>query len=267
MILSAASLCVDLNGRRIVSEASLVLRAGELTGLIGPNGAGKSTLMRAMAGLAPASAGEVRLGDRLLREAPLRERARRVAFLPQEARIHWRMPVRDVVMLGRGPHRGGVGGPTKADDAAVDRAMRAASVDGLVDRDALQLSAGERARVLLARALAVEAGILLVDEPAAALDPLHQLEVMDLLQRQAREGVAVLAVIHDLAMAARYMDRLVLMGKGRVIADGPPAEVLTEAAVRSAFGVTLLRGEHDGEPWALPWAAIRPAGDHGGGST
>ena len=170
--------------------------------------------------------------------------------------------------LGRLPHRRAYSGPSAADRAAIEAALEAADVGHLRARTLHSLSGGERARVLLARALAVQAELLLADEPVAALDPLHQLQAMALLRSVARSGSGVVAVLHDLTLAARFCDRLIVLAGGRVLADGPPS-VLTDAVLAAAYGVDALRGEHGGEPFIVPWTASKPAfvacrGDGGG---
>lgn len=237
MKLEAKSVSVSIRSRELVSRASLHISGGELVGLIGPNGAGKSTLLRAMLGITERSAGDILLEGKDFLALPGSERARAVAFLPQERRVEWRLPAHDIVMLGRYPHQTGFGGPTPEDRAAVDRALEAVDGNGLRDRPVAVLSGGERTRILLARALAVEAPLLLVDEPIAALDPYHQLHVMEILRERARNGCGVLAVIHDLALAERFMDRLVLMDSGRIVADAAPASVLTPERLATVYRI------------------------------
>ncbi len=237
MKLEARNISVAIRGRELVSHASLHLSGGELVGLIGPNGAGKSTLLRAMLGIRKSEAGEVLLNDKQFSALPSRERARSVAFLPQERRVEWRLPAYDIVMLGRYPHQTTFGGASREDRAAVDRAIEAVDGDDLRDRPVAVLSGGERTRILLARALAVEAPLMLVDEPIAALDPYHQLHVMEILRDRARWGAGVLAVIHDLALAERFMDRLILMNSGEIVADGPPRSVLTPELLASVYRI------------------------------
>jgi iron complex transport system ATP-binding protein len=252
--LAARDITIAINGRRIVDRASLEVASGEMIGLIGPNGAGKSTLLRAILGIREKDAGSVTLDGVDLMSIPARERARHVAFLPQERRVEWRLTARDVVALGRYPHQAGFGGMTAENQAAVDRAI--AAVDGahLLDRPVAVLSGGERTRILLARALAVEAPILLVDEPILALDPYHQLHVMEILRARAESGVGVLAVIHDLAFAARFMDRIVLMHEGAVAGEGSPQDILSPERLDRVYRIDALRGEHDGRKWLLPWS-------------
>jgi iron complex transport system ATP-binding protein len=237
MKLEATGITVTARGRVIVDGAGLSLAPGELVGLIGPNGAGKSTLLRALLGITPRDAGRVTLDGADLGAMPAQARARAIAFLPQERRVEWRLTAHDVVMLGRYPHQAGFGGSTSADRQAVARAIAAVEGETLLDRPVSVLSGGERTRILLARALAVEAPLLLADEPIAALDPYHQLHVMEILRERARSGVGVLAVIHDLTLAARFMDRLILMNGGKVIANGPPPAVLTPENLASAYRI------------------------------
>lgn len=238
MKLEARNISVAIHGKELVSRASLHVSGGELVGLIGPNGAGKSTLLRALLGIREADGGDVLLDGQPFRAMPARERARAVAFLPQERRVEWRLPSYDIVMLGRYPHQGTLGGSSPEDRAAVNRAIEAVDGNDLRDRPVAVLSGGERTRILLARALAVEAPLLLVDEPTAALDPYHQLHVMEILRDRARSGAGVLAVIHDLALAARFMDRLILMNSGEIVADGPPQAVLTPDLLASIYRIS-----------------------------
>jgi len=235
--LEARNLGVAIRERRLVTNASIHVASGELVGLIGPNGAGKSTLLRAMLGIRERTSGTITLDGNEFLAMPSRERARAVAFLPQERRVEWRLPARDIVMLGRYPHQAGFGGPTPTDRAAVDRALEAVDGRELVDRPVAVLSGGERTRILLARALAVEAPLLLVDEPIAALDPYHQLHVMEILRERTRAGVGVLAIIHDLSLAARFMDRLILMNEGQIVTEGHPASVLTPERVAEVYRI------------------------------
>jgi iron complex transport system ATP-binding protein len=256
MRLAAQGITVTADGRAIVDAADLAVAPGELVGLIGPNGAGKSTLLRAVVGVRAREAGAITIGEERAEALPPRERARRLAYLPQERRVEWRLSVNDVVMLGRFPHRRSFGGRSEADRAAVERALAAMDAGALAGREAASLSGGELARVLLARALAVEAPILLADEPIAGLDPYHQLHVMEALQAEARRGRGVLAVLHDLALAARFMDRLVLMSGGRVVADGPPEQVLANETLAAVYHVATLGGQDAGRRWVIPWERL-----------
>lgn len=238
----------------IVDSVSLRLERGELVGLLGPNGAGKSTLLRALAGVTAAKVeGEVLLDGRRTRHLDPRERARRLAYLPQERTVAWGLTVREVVALGRYPH-----GPEPAQESAsaVATAMAQAGIASIAARPAQVLSGGEKARVLLARALAVEAPFLLVDEPVAALDPRHQLSVMELLRERARGGTGILAVLQELPLAARFLDRVILMHCGQIVAEGKPAAVLTPERIAAVYGVSPLAGMHEGDAWLLPWKRL-----------
>lgn len=259
MKLEARNITVSVRGTKIVDNAPLDVAPGELVGLIGPNGAGKSTLLKTILGITPRDGGTVTLDGQAFDALPARERARRVAFLPQERRVEWRLPGRDIVMLGRYPHHSGFGGYTSEDGAAVDRAIAAVDGAALLDRPVSVLSGGERTRILLARALAVEAPLLLVDEPIAALDPYHQIHVMEILKELTAKGVGVLAIVHDLVLASRFMDRLALMDRGAVVANGKPADVLTPERLASVYGIDAVSGTRDGVAYTLPWSRRTPA--------
>jgi iron complex transport system ATP-binding protein len=235
-VMTASGLSVRLDRRTIVQDASLALTQGQLTVLVGPNGAGKTTLVRAMAGLLAAE-GQITLDGRPLAGFSPRARAQRLAYLPQGNTFHWPMPVEQIVALGRYPHGDPFSPPTEADRRAVARALEATGTQTLAHRPVTHLSGGEKARVGLARALATQAELLLADEPTMSLDPRHQLVVMDLLRAHARAGGTVLTVVHDLALAARYADRVVMMKEGRITADAAPQEALSAERIASVFGV------------------------------
>jgi iron complex transport system ATP-binding protein len=260
--LIAENLEVRYEARIAVRPTSFELTPGGLVALVGPNGAGKSTLLKALAQLTPHN-GSVRWHGAPLAQLDARARARAVAYLPQAPHVHWPLRVADLVALGRLPHRSASSVPSPADEAIVTAAMRATDTLELAQRSADRLSVGERARVLLARALAVQAPVLLVDEPIAMLDPYHQLEVMQSLQAYAAGGAAsagprlVVVVLHDLGLAARFCDRVLLMNDGAVVADGTPAAALDEAAIRAHYRVEPLISQHDGAPVIVPWRPLR----------
>jgi iron complex transport system ATP-binding protein len=218
-------------------------------------------LLRVLANLAAPDAGDVRYDGKLAAELGGRALARRLSFLAQDGQAQWPLRAEALVALGRLPHRKTFQGLGADDHAAIERALALADVAHLRERTVGRVSGGERMRILLARALAVEAEILLADEPIAALDPAHQLQIMGLLRGIAHEGRGVVAVLHDLSLAARYCDRLVLLSRGRVLADGPPCEVLTDARLAEAYGIEVVRGERAGVPFLVPWAAVGARSD------
>jgi len=260
--LEARAITVRAAGRAIVEEASLTLVPGEFVGLLGPNGAGKSTLLRALAGILPHE-GEVLLGEEAARRLSSRQRARALAYLPQERLVEWDITVREVVALGRHPFQRRFAQLTPEDQAAIGAALEDVDAHHLATRPARVLSGGEKARVLLARALAVGAPLLLADEPMAGLDPFHQLHVMEILRARAHAGTGVLTVLHDMTLAARFLDRVVVMNCGHIVRSGPPAEVLDAALLEDVYAVTPLIGEHRGSRWLLPWSRTsrRPSQD------
>ena len=245
-LLRTEGLCVRLGGEAVVHSASLTVDAGEVVGLIGPNGAGKTTLLRAALGLIPLDGGAVWLGGQPLAALRPAERARRAAWLPQDREIAWPVAVERLVALGRMPHADGLGRLSAADRQAVADALAAMEISHLARRPATRLSGGERARVLIARALAQQAPLLVADEPAASLDPGYQLGLMEVFRRQAAAGRGVLLSLHDLSLAARWCDRLLLLHEGRITADGPPAAVLTTDRLRSVYGITAEVAEGRG---------------------
>ena len=256
-ILQAERLSVRLGGREVVSQVSFDIGSGEVVGLVGPNGSGKSTCVGALAGLKRPSSGAVRLEGSALDEVAVRRRARTISYLPQNPECHWPLSVRQVVALGRLPHRSVWGGIGAGDAAAIERAMEKLEVTGLADRRVDRLSGGERMRVMLARALAPEPRVLIVDEPTDGLDPNHQLHVMELLRAMAGEGCAVLAVLHDLSLAERFCDRLLLLHEGRLVASGPPRDVLTPENVARVYRVETAVFGGEGRSALVPWRRIR----------
>jgi iron complex transport system ATP-binding protein len=254
--LTAQGLNVTLGNRRVLNDIALSLASGHLVALVGPNGAGKTTLLRALAGLV-ASDGAIHAGGDALSSLTLRERARRFAYLPQGHIVHWPLPARDIVALGRYPH--GATDPARLspkDTEAVLRAMQATDVMELRERRVTELSGGERSRVALARVLAVEAPVILADEPTASLDPRHQIDIMKSLRAVADNGTLVIVVTHDLGIAARFADTVLVLSEGRLVAQGAAAEALSEKIVADVFRVSAYRAEYQREAVIVPWAEI-----------
>ncbi len=241
--LNARNLSLTRDNNRIINGADIHLAPTEFVGLIGPNGAGKSSLMRMLAGLARADSGNVFFqidtdSPKNLREFPDRERAQRLAYLPQQEAPAWPLQVEHLVGLGRAPWHKPLGGKSARDSEAIARALHLTELDPLRHRLITTLSGGELQRALLARVFAGEPEIILADEPIAALDPYHQLHVMELLADHAQGGGAVLAALHDLSLAARFCSRLVLLHQGKVVAEGSPIDVLTAENLQQVYGIS-----------------------------
>jgi iron complex transport system ATP-binding protein len=257
-LLSATGLNASLGSgsRKVLHDISLSLSPGQLVALVGPNGAGKTTLLRALAGLIP-SDGDIQIGGDALSSLSLRERAKRFAYLPQGHMVHWPLPARDIVALGRYPH--GATDPARlspGDMEAVLRAMQAVDVTAFGDRRVTELSGGERSRVALARVLAVEAPVILADEPTASLDPRHQIDVMQNLRSVADKGVLVIVVTHDLGLAARFADHVLVLSEGRLAAQGAPTQALSEAVMADVFRISAYRAEYQSETVIVPWGDV-----------
>jgi iron complex transport system ATP-binding protein len=256
--IEARGLSVAFGPRRVVDGVDFALPAGALVGLIGPNGAGKTSLLRALAGLLPATGGQVLLEGVRLALVPRRQRAQRLAYLAQGHEVLWPLTVARLVELGRLPHLQPWSRPGGADREAVEGALAATEVADLADRPVTRLSGGERVRALLARALAGDPKVLLADEPVAGLDPYHALKVMELLGQRVLAGTTVLVVLHDLSLAARFCERLVLLDKGRIAADGDPAEVLRPDRLALSYRIRAQYGTAEGRPYLVPWSRLDP---------
>ncbi|SDL29557.1 iron complex transport system ATP-binding protein [Nonomuraea maritima] len=245
-LLRVRALVVRLSGRRVVDEVSLDVGAGEVVGLIGPNGAGKSTLVRSMAGMLPAYSGEVRLGDLPVARSRPRELARLLAYIPQDTAMPFDLPAREVVAMGRYARHHRVGPTPAAAYRVADAALDTVGAAHLGAAPVARLSGGERQLVQLARAMAQEPRVILLDEPTAALDLHRQLHVLRLLRDQAAQGRGIAVVLHDLNHASRFCDRVVLLDGGRVRASGEPDHVLTEARLAGTYRVrATVRDDED----------------------
>ena len=242
-LLEASGLEVERGGRPVLHGVDLTLGHGEGLALVGPNAAGKSTLVRTLAGLLRPRRGTVRLKGRLLSDWPREALARTVALVTPDEEAPPMLTVADRVMLGRYPHRGPLRPFSRDDEEAVSRALHQTGIEPLAGRRLGTLSAGERQLVLLARGLAQEPEVLLLDEPAAHLDIGHQLQLFRVVDQVRQCGVCVLAVIHDLQRAAAWAPRMALLHEGRLLADGRPRDVLVGEAAARSFGVTIRAHE------------------------
>jgi iron complex transport system ATP-binding protein len=240
-MLSAHDLSVRRGGQHLLDGVTVSLAPGRVTAILGPNGAGKSTLLKCLSGLVGPDGGSISVADRPLTGLDARERAGLIGYLPQQAELHWNISVGALVALGRLPHTGGSSRLSAHDKALVDQALAATDAAQWADRLARTLSGGEQARVLLARVLAGEPDWILADEPFAALDLAHRFDLADRLRAIAHGGTGVVVVLHDIALAGRLADDVLLLDKGRVVASGPVAEVLASPRIAEVFGVNVER--------------------------
>jgi iron complex transport system ATP-binding protein len=251
--LSLKDVSVTVGDKAIVRSVTADLAPARLVALVGPNGAGKTTLLRALAGLIPMT-GRVMLGNKELDALTSKERARRISYLPQGHQIHWPMPARDAVALGRYPHGGtDPSRLSESDTRIVTEAMRRTESLAFADSNVQTLSGGERARVMMARVFAVEAAVMLADEPMAALDPRHQLAIIEALRGEAERGALVIAVTHDIMLAARFAHQVLVMHEGALVASGDPATVFTPQLLADVYGVKAAHVSVDGQDVMLPW--------------
>ncbi|SED81986.1 ABC transporter ATP-binding protein [Ruania alba] len=233
----AEGLGYQVDSAQLLRDVGLSLRAGEVTGVLGPNGSGKSTLLRLVIGALPPSAGQLRLDGRDARAMSRRRRARTLALVEQEAHTEVALTAREVVLLGRIPHRSAFGGDSPDDLELAQTCLDRAGATHLADRDFGTLSGGERQRVQLARALAQQPRLLLLDEPTNHLDVAAQLAMLALVREVAGHGTGVLMALHDLAHAEQVCDQVLVLAHGEVAAAGPPREVLTPELIAAVYGV------------------------------
>jgi iron complex transport system ATP-binding protein len=268
-VLEVDGLALGYGARRIVEDASFAVGAGELVGIIGPNGSGKSTLLKGVAGTLRPASGRVRIGGADVARLSRGDLARRVAVVPQSPNLPEAFTALEIVLMGRAPYLGLFQSEGVRDYEIVREAMAATGTWELANRAVGQLSGGERQRVVIARALAQEPRLLLLDEPTSHLDLHHQVHLMEIARTMCRAGLAGLAVFHDLNLAAQYCDRLLLLCQGRLQAAGTPAEVITPENVARVYGpqVHVYRHPVNGHPTALIAASngYCPGGHTGGG--
>jgi len=239
-LLSAHDITLIRGGAKLLNDVNLELNPGELVGLIGPNGAGKSTLLSVLAGLDKADNGGVHFRNKPIQHLKDNERAQSIGWMEQLSAPHWPVTVEHLVMLGRIPYLTRWQSPSEYDHERVREAIAHTDCDGLIRRRVDTLSGGELTRVMLARVLATDPQILLADEPIAALDIGHQLQILDVLRQFATGDKGCVVVLHDLSLASRYCDRLVLLDQARNVASGTPAKVLTTEIVRKVYGVETM---------------------------
>lgn len=254
-LLQGKGLSLTLGGHKILDQVDIELRAGEMLGLIGPNGAGKSSLLKILAGLHTADSGTLQLDGHPYSAIPLVQRSQRITWLSQQAEVHWPLSVETLIELGRAPHLAPWEQPSAKDLDAIERVIQETDLQALRKRPFNTLSGGEQARVLLARALATEPQILLTDEPVAALDLAHQLDVMTLLSNYCGAGQSVIVVLHDLSLAAHFCDRLQLLHNRKVLAVGNAESVLSPEHLMAAYQVRPQKTA-TGDPFAIPWQRI-----------
>lgn len=251
MTLKVEAVSVSLGRAQVVRDVSIALQPGQVTGLLGPNGAGKSTLMRAMAGQLPFS-GSILFDGTPVNAMSDAGRARHIGWLPQTREVAWPLSVENLVALGRLPWHGWRRTRSPADREMVAGAMQMMEIGHLASRPATELSGGEQARVLLARAVAQDTAVLLADEPAAGLDPAHQISMMAAMRRLAARGRTVLVSLHDLSLAARWCDQLVVMLEGRIAGSGKPHQVMTQDMLHAVYGINAEIGHDQCGMWLAP---------------
>ncbi len=244
-LLAAENISFSYSGTPTLKDIDFALARGALRALLGPNGSGKTTLLKILTGILPPARGAVKYQGAVLKTMTRREIAQCIALVPQELNLQFGFTVRQMVMLGRTPHASALGGPSKRDRAIVQDVMEMTEIGAMQDRVITELSGGEQQRVVIAMALAQEPQVLLLDEPTVHLDINHQIEILDLVRKLNRErGLTVLATMHDLNLAALYFDDLVLLERGRIVAQGAPPEVLNAERIREVFNAKVLIQTH-----------------------
>jgi len=247
-MISAQNVTLALGGQAVLDGVSADFAKGGVIAIVGPNGAGKSTFLSCLAGLLKPDSGAITLDGAAVAAMPGRQRAGRIAFLAQTPEIAWDVDVRTFVGLGRTPHIGAFG-PSVEDRAAIAAAIAAANLEAFVDRAVTRLSGGERARALIARGLAGQTDWLLADEPLTGLDPGHALDALALFRRMAHDqGKGVIVTLHDLNLAARFADRVLVLSEGRLVVDGAPDVALTQETLSDVYGVVVRRHAGEGGP-------------------
>lgn len=256
MMIEASGLDVELGQRQVLHGIQFAIERGSMVAIVGPNGAGKSTLLRAMAGVQSVMAGDIEIEGRPISAYGRRELARTLAYLPQDRMVAWPVTVETVVALGRQPHLSSLSRLSDADRLTIMDAMRSVEIEHLRDRVVTRLSGGERARVLMARALAQQTPLLLTDEPTAGLDPSHALSLFHRLRGLADQGRTIAIALHDLGLAVRFCDAALLLQDGRTVAFGKPSDVLTRDNLATVYGVDAQISTIDGVPLFVAKATL-----------
>lgn len=254
--IDVADLQVDLKGRRVLDGVSFTLRDRGLVALAGPNGAGKSTLLRTIAGLIQPVSGTVLLAGSPLSALSAQARARTLTYVPQDRTVHWPLPVRAVVALGRLPHQGLAAPESELDRHAIAHALDLMDVAHLATRPILEVSGGEQARVLMARAFAQQPTVLLADEPASGLDPAHQWALFETLAKAANNGMRVIVAMHDLTLASRFAEHVIVLSDGKIAAEGAPTVALRSDVLAAIYGVTATTVDADGHTLIVPTGSL-----------
>ena len=256
MLIDAQNLSLAINGKPIVNNASVQIDSGRIVGLIGPNGAGKTSLLKMLANVTPPTAGSYHFSGKPVGDYSDKALAREIGYLAQDATAHWPLTVQRLVELGRLPWQGYRKVMNEKDKKAIDHACRITEVGHLLDRVSTTLSGGEKTRVFLARLFAAEPKVIFADEPIAALDPYHQLHVMEILQQHARNGGTVLVVMHDINMASRFCDELILMNHGEILKTGTISDLLKDNLLADTYGIEL-KMFCDGDAYSIvPWQRV-----------
>ncbi|MBN2069468.1 MAG: ABC transporter ATP-binding protein [Opitutales bacterium] len=257
------NICLTRRNRQILNHIDLDGFPGQVLGLIGANGSGKSTLLKSMIGLLPANSGTILLEGIPLNKIPARDSAKKISYMGQENECQWPLQVRDVVALGRMPHQGTWSQKRSTEDEAnIEAAMQAVDICHLQNRTVTRLSGGERRRVLLARALAGKPKLLLADEPTSGLDPYHQLQLMELFRKQAEKGIGIIVVIHELTLASRFCDRIILLKSGKILSDGPPSTVLNQTNLATGYNIQAALLDYNGDTTVVPWCCCQKKENH-----
>jgi len=254
-LLQAEKLHVELDGFTVLEDVSFSLAKGEIVGLVGPNGSGKTTLLKTLIGALKPQGGFVEILGKPARDFSTQELARQLGYLPQEAEVHWPLAVERIVALGRVPFLMPWEDLKNSDENIIEDAMRATDTLHLKRRRVDHLAGGEKVLVMIARLLAGEPKILLADEPVQGLDPSHALQVMELLRGVVAGGRGVLVVLHDLALASRFCDRILLLHRGKIAASGRPEEVLSPEHLKTSYHIEAKYGNGDGF-YVVPWKRI-----------